>query len=47
MARRIGRHHYVLVDDENPENRQIRHLECRASPKIKKDGSDYTPTDGG
>ena len=47
MARRIGRHHYVLVNDENPENRQIRHLECRACRKIKKVGSDYTPSDGG
>ncbi len=43
---RVGRHHYLLIDDENPEDRRIHHLECRDCGKIKESGPDYQPSDG-
>lgn len=43
---RIGRHHYLLIDDENPEDRRIHHRECRDCGKVKEAGPDYTPTNG-
>ncbi len=43
---RIGRHHYLFIDDENPEDRRIHHLECRDCGKVKDPGPDYQPTDG-
>lgn len=43
---RIGRHHYLFIDDQNPEDRRIHHFECRDCGKVKEQGPDYRPTDG-
>lgn len=43
---RIGRHHYLLIDDENPEDRRLHHYECRDCGRIKERGPDYQPSDG-
>ena len=32
---RIGRHHYRMVNDDNPENRRSTHLECMRCLKFK------------
>ena len=46
LACRMGRHHFLLVDDQNPEDRRIHHLECRDCGKVKETGPDYQPSDG-
>lgn len=42
---RLGRHHYLLVNDDNPENRASTHLECTRCLKLK-EIKEYVPTDG-
>ena len=42
---RLGKHQYVLVNDDNPENRRNMHKECILCDKVK-DTKDYQPTDG-
>ena len=41
----LGRHRYQLVNDDNPENRRSKHLECSRCLKLK-EIKEYTPTDG-
>jgi hypothetical protein len=42
---RLGRHHYVLISDQNLENRRSTHLECSRCGKLK-EIKEYRPTDG-
>jgi hypothetical protein len=41
----LGRHHYVVRNDANPENQAGRHLECTKCAKVK-DRNEYTKTRG-
>ena len=46
LSCRLGRHHFSMVDDQNPEDRRIHHFECRDCGKVKEIGPDYQPSDG-
>lgn len=41
----LGRHHYIPVHDDNPENRKSYHLECTRCRHFK-EVDQYEPTDG-
>jgi hypothetical protein len=43
---RLGRHHYLVVGDDNPENRRSSHLECSRRLKFKESKDRETPTEG-
>ena len=38
---RLGRHHYTVVNDDNPENRKSTHRECTRCLKSKKDNTEF------
>lgn len=40
-----GRHHFVVVADNNPENLKSNHRECTRCGKIK-EIKEYEPSDG-
>ncbi len=42
---RLGRHRYLVVSDQNPENRRSYHLECSRCLKFK-ETKEYEHTDG-
>lgn len=45
LSCRLGKHSYVLVSDDNPENRRNMHKECVHCGKVK-EIKEYTRSDG-
>ena len=43
---RFGRHHYAVINDDNPENRRSSHKECVRCGKFK-EIKEYDTTGGG